>query len=106
MWYFVQEPISLRVSRMRLPVHWRSILFFSDVFRGKVDRQDVYQAPYIWVQFPNPKPNTLINVLCRAYSRNIYYDKKAGRALTRFQIYVEDSSKFSKPKKSQKNGDM
>jgi hypothetical protein len=61
-----------------------------DFCRGKVDRQDVYQAPYIWVQFLNPKPNVLINVLCRAYGQNIDFDKKTGRALTRFQIYVED----------------
>lgn len=75
-------------------------------YEGKVDRQDVYQAPYIWVQFPNPKPNTLINVLCRVYGRNIYYDKKSGRALTRFQIYIDDSGRVSTSKKSRKNGDM
>lgn len=75
-------------------------------YEGKVDRRDVYQAPYIWVQLTNPKPNTLINVLCRAYGKNIYYDKKTGRALTRFQIYVEDLTKRNAPKKSRKNGDM
>lgn len=75
-------------------------------YEGKVDRRDVYQAPFIWVQFNNPKPNTLINVLCRVYGKNIYYDKKSGRALTRFQIYVEDSTKRNALKKSRKNGDM
>lgn len=59
-------------------------------FRGKVDRKDVYQAPYFWVQFQNPRPNVLINVICRAYGRNIFYDKKTGRGITRFQIYVDD----------------
>jgi len=59
-------------------------------YQGKSDRQDVYQAPYVWVQFLNPKPNVLINVLCRIYGHNIDFDKKAGRALTRFQLYVED----------------
>jgi len=59
-------------------------------YEGKVDRRDVYQAPYIWVQFLKPKPNVLINVLCHVYGTNIDFDKKAGRALTRFQIYVDD----------------
>jgi len=68
----------------------KSILFC--VFRGKRDRQDVYQAPYVWVQFLNPKPNVLINVLCRAYGQNIDFDKKTGRALTRFQLFVDDAS--------------
>jgi len=58
-------------------------------YQGKYDRQDRYQAPYVWVQFADPKPNVLINVLCRIYGRNIDFDKKAGRALTRFQIYVD-----------------
>lgn len=75
-------------------------------YEGKVDRRDVYQAPYIWVQLTNPKPNTLINVLCRAYGKNIYFDKKTGRAITRFQIYVEDLAKRNSGKKSRKNGDM
>jgi len=61
-------------------------------FRGKRDRQDVYQAPYIWVQFINPKPNVLINVICRVYGQNIDFDKKTGRALTRFQLFVDDTS--------------
>jgi sodium/potassium-transporting ATPase subunit beta len=65
-------------------------------YEGKSDRQDVYQAPYVWVQFLNPKPNVLINVICRIYGQNIDFDKKAARALTRFQVYVEDLP----PKKS------
>jgi sodium/potassium-transporting ATPase subunit beta len=64
-------------------------------YKGKVDRQDVYQAPYIWVQFLNPEPNVLINVLCRAYGQNIDFDKKTGRALTRFQIYVDSKTNFN-----------
>ncbi|CAF1151442.1 unnamed protein product [Adineta steineri] len=59
-------------------------------YHGKSDRKNVYQAPYIWVQFEQPKPNVLINVICRVYGQNIHYDKKTGRALTRFQIYVKD----------------
>jgi hypothetical protein len=66
------------------------------ICRGKLNRADVYQAPYVWVQFNNPKPNVLINVICRIYGKNIDFDKKTGRALTRFQIYVDDESKKTK----------
>jgi hypothetical protein len=69
--------------------------------RGKSNRQDIYQAPYIWVQFIKPRPNVLINVLCRVFGQNIDFDKKAGRALTRFQIYVEDL-----PLSSRKDGNL
>jgi hypothetical protein len=62
-------------------------------FKGKLNREDVYQAPYVWVQFNNPKPNVLINVLCRIYGKNIDFDKKTARALTRFQLFVDDGSK-------------
>jgi len=69
-------------------------------YKGKYDREDVYQAPYIWVQFMKPKQNVLINVLCRVYGDNIDFDKKSGRALTRFQIYVQN---LPKDRKSGKN---
>ncbi|UJR36661.1 hypothetical protein I4U23_029378 [Adineta vaga] len=59
-------------------------------YTGKSDRKDVYQAPYLWIQFLNPKPNVLINVICRAYAQNIDFDKKTGRGLTRFQIFVHN----------------
>ncbi len=59
-------------------------------FRGKNERRDVYQAPYIWVRFNNPKSNVLINVICRVFAENINFDKKTSRGLTRFQIYIKD----------------
>lgn len=68
---------------------------------GKKNRTDVYQAPYIWVQFLKPKPNVLINVLCRIYGENIDFDRKTARALTRFQIFVSDPAK----QELWKNGD-
>ncbi|CAF4222087.1 unnamed protein product, partial [Rotaria sordida] len=57
-------------------------------YEGKKERQDVYQAPYIWVQFNEVKPNVLINVMCRIFGGNINFDRKSSRALTRFQIYI------------------
>jgi sodium/potassium-transporting ATPase subunit beta len=72
-------------------------------YQGKQNRKDYYQAPYVWVQFNAPKPNVLINVLCRVYGQNIDFDKKAGRALTRFQLYVED---LDQPSSSRRSGEM
>ena len=57
---------------------------------GKKDRKDVYQAPYVWAQFLEAKPNVLINVVCRVFGENIDFDRKTARALTRFQIFVRD----------------
>ncbi|CAF3905157.1 unnamed protein product [Rotaria sordida] len=62
-------------------------------YEGKKEREDVYQAPYIWVQFNEVKPNVLINVMCRIFGENINFDRKASRALTRFQIYIKDIPK-------------
>lgn len=64
--------------------------------RGKENRKDVYQAPYVWVQFNQPKLDVLINVICRIYGENIDFDKKTARALTRFQIYVKSALKSEK----------
>jgi hypothetical protein len=82
--------VSLWVWRQRFVFIW--IDKYPCFFRGKSGRKDLYQAPYVWVQFTDPKPNVLINVLCRVYGSNIDFDKKTGRALTRFQIYVEDKA--------------
>ncbi|CAF2760027.1 unnamed protein product [Rotaria sp. Silwood2] len=62
-------------------------------YEGKKERQDVYQAPYVWVQFNEVKPNVLINVMCRIFGANINFDRKSSRALTRFQIYIRDIPK-------------
>ena len=62
-------------------------------FRGKVNRQDVYQAPYVWVQFLEPKPNVLIHVICRVFADNINFDRKTARGLTRFQLFIKKDPK-------------
>lgn len=72
-------------------------------YEGKVNRKDYYQAPYLWVQFTNPQPNVLINVLCRVYGQNIDFDKKAGRALTRFQIYVKNEKVRGSARRTKEN---
>ncbi|CAF1273298.1 unnamed protein product [Rotaria sordida] len=62
-------------------------------YEDKKERQDVYQAPYVWVKFNQVKPNVLINVICRVFDANINFDKQSSRALTRFQIYIKDIPK-------------
>lgn len=76
---------------------------FSFITRGKKDRKDIYQAPYVWVQFKNPKPNVLISVICTAVAENIDIDRKTARGITRFQVYLEKGKKESS---SRKAGDM
>ncbi|CAF1232946.1 unnamed protein product [Adineta steineri] len=71
-------------------------------YTGKQQRRNVYQAPYVWVQFNNPKPNVLINVICRVYAENIIFDKKKGQGSTRFQIYVKDLPRHKLSKQNQK----
>jgi hypothetical protein len=78
--------VSLYVRKRFLFTFYIKIFFF----RGKKERRDVYQAPYIWVQFNNPTPNVLINVICRAYAENIIFDRKKSRNPTLFKIYIKD----------------
>lgn len=87
MWFTRSKMVSLQVRIVLLISKIQSVVCF---FSGKVDRQDVYQAPYVWVQFNNPKPNVLIHVICRVFAQNVYFDRKMSRGLTRFQIYIQD----------------
>jgi hypothetical protein len=57
-------------------------------FSGKENRKDVYQSPYVWVQFTNITQDVLISVECRIFGRNIFYDKIAQRGSIRFQFYL------------------
>ncbi|UJR09374.1 hypothetical protein I4U23_013618 [Adineta vaga] len=57
-------------------------------YKGKKARQDVYQAPYVWVQFNNLNPNVLIHVVCRLYAENINFDRKSA-GLTRFKLFLK-----------------
>ncbi|CAF0985260.1 unnamed protein product [Adineta ricciae] len=60
-------------------------------YKGKVNRQDLYQAPYVWIQFNNLQPNVLVHVICRLYAQNIYFDKKS-LGFTRFKLFLKNSS--------------
>jgi hypothetical protein len=57
-------------------------------FSGEDNRNDLYQTPFVWVQFTNITPHVLISVQCRIFGANIFYDKFAQRASVRFQLYL------------------
>ncbi|CAF0760229.1 unnamed protein product [Adineta steineri] len=55
-------------------------------YNGKVNRNDIYQAPYVWVQFLNITAHVLISIECRIFGANIFYDKIAQRGSTESEI--------------------
>jgi sodium/potassium-transporting ATPase subunit beta len=52
-----------------------------------------YLSPLVFVQFKNITVNTLVNVECKAYAKNIKNkDRMNRRGLARFQLYVEKTA--------------
>jgi len=47
-----------------------------------------YQSPIVAVQFIDPLPGVLITVECRAYAKNIIYDKQRRLGLVKFELKV------------------
>ncbi|CAF1557840.1 unnamed protein product, partial [Rotaria sordida] len=82
-----------KISEYFVPQLLHQATLNGKLLRDKKERQDVYQAPYVWVKFNQVKPNVLINVICRVFDANINFDKQSSRALTRFQIYIKDIPK-------------
>jgi sodium/potassium-transporting ATPase subunit beta len=52
--------------------------------------QDNYLSPLVFVHFKNVSLNTLINVECKAYAKNIDHDRFNRRGSTQFQIFISD----------------
>ncbi|XP_068244710.1 LOW QUALITY PROTEIN: sodium/potassium-transporting ATPase subunit beta-2-like [Palaemon carinicauda] len=48
-----------------------------------------YTAPVVAVEFQNTKPNVLINVECRAWAKNIKYDRGNRFGLVSFQLIID-----------------
>jgi hypothetical protein len=84
--YVVQ--LMLNIFLISKNIFYIYILFRTNLFSGKKDRKDVYQSPYVWVQFLNLTAHVLISVECRIFGANIFYDKIAQRASIRFQLYL------------------
>lgn len=56
--------------------------------------QPDYLSPLVFVHFKEVSSNTLINVICKAYADNIdNEDRLNQRGMTKFRLFVEDSSK-------------
>lgn len=68
--------------------YFKRILFL----RGKKNRQDIYQAPYMWVQFNDVKPHVIIHVVCRAFASNVIIEKLPQLGAIRFNLYINETS--------------
>lgn len=51
--------------------------------------QDGYLAPVVMVKFKAPKVQTLLMIECRAYARNIKYDKLELDGAVHFEMMVD-----------------
>lgn len=54
------------------------------------DAQKNYKSPFIWVQV-DVQPNTLVNIECKAYAKNIdNQDRMNRRGMTKFALYISN----------------
>lgn len=63
------------------------------VYKGKVDKDGQllpYEAPIVAVKFTNPKKDQLLHVECRAWARNIKYDKRDRLGINLFELHILD----------------
>jgi sodium/potassium-transporting ATPase subunit beta len=83
--------------------HFLGATYYSETLgesktEGKIDtkyfpyfNQNAYRAPFIFVR-AKVTPNTLVNVECRAFARNIDYERLNKRGVTKFSLYVSNHS--------------
>lgn len=50
---------------------------------------DGYLPPLVAVYFENPTPGVLINIECRAWARNIHYDRAERRGSVHFELMID-----------------
>lgn len=53
--------------------------------------QKGYQSPVVAVQFENAKPNQLLHVECRAWAKNIGYNKRDRIGINHMEIHILDN---------------
>jgi sodium/potassium-transporting ATPase subunit beta len=66
------------------------------VYRGVLDKdgkkiEPEYEAPIVAVRFANPKKDQLLHVECRAWARNIKYDKRDRLGINLFELHILNS---------------
>lgn len=65
------------------------------VYRGKKNDKGedlpAYESPIVAVRFSNPKKDQLLHVECRAWARNIKYDKRDRLGINLFELHILNS---------------
>ena len=56
------------------------------------ENQDGYVSPLVAVQFKNPNLGQLLHIECRAWAKNINYDKRARMGISHFELFVVDNA--------------
>jgi len=51
--------------------------------------QEGYKTPFLFVKFMNPRPNTLIQVECKAWAENIQYDRTQRLGSVHFELLID-----------------
>jgi len=59
-------------------------------------KQPDYQSPLVAVQFTNPKPGVLLHIECRAWAKNIGYDRRdnVGKAHFELMVHTKETAKM------------
>jgi sodium/potassium-transporting ATPase subunit beta len=52
------------------------------------ENQEHYESPLVAVQFKNPNPGQLLHIECRAWAKNIDYDRRHRMGISHFELYV------------------
>lgn len=52
-----------------------------------------YLQPLVFVHFKSISPNTLVNIECQAYAKNIDNERVKSRGMTKFRLYVDTVEK-------------
>ena len=53
------------------------------------ERQDDYTTPLVFARFENISTNVLVNVICKAYAKNIYRDNLHRNGAVHFELFIE-----------------
>jgi len=52
------------------------------------EKQADYESPLVAVQFTNPNHGQLLHIECRAWAKNIEYDKRHRMGISHFELYI------------------
>jgi len=52
-------------------------------------KQKGYQSPFVMIQFEKPNRGVLINIECKAWAKNIRYDRMEREGSVHFELLVD-----------------